>query len=98
MKNIAQNQPGKKTTVFFFYNNLGRLLSLLTYNSANKILAAENLSSFGELLRNFAFSFMFKILAPVNLTMVNIYNSLVPLFSKIWAWWYEEFDIRYDMI
>ena len=71
-----------------YNNSLRRLLSLPTYNSACEMFAVLNIPSFGELLRKFAFSFMSRMSSSINVFMVNIYDSSVPLFSKIWGWWY----------
>ena len=71
-----------------YNNSLRRLLSLPTCNSASEMFAVLNIPSFGELLRKFAFSFMSRMSSSINVFMVNIYNSSVPLFSKIWGWWY----------
>ena len=71
-----------------YNNSLGRLLSLPTYNSAREMFAVLNIPSFGELLRKFALSLMTTISSSINLFMVNIYSSSVPMFSKIWGWWY----------
>ena len=71
-----------------YNNSLRRLLSLPTYNSASEMFAVLNIPSFGELLIKFAFSFMSRMSSSINVFMVNIYNSSVPLFSKIWGWWY----------
>ena len=71
-----------------YNNSLRRSLSLPTYNSASEIFALLNIPSFGELLRKFAVSFMSRMPSSINVFMVNIYNSSVPLFSKIWGWWY----------
>ena len=71
-----------------YNNNLRRLLSLPTYNSGSEMFAVLNIPSFGELLRKFAFSLMTRIASSMNSFMVNIYSSSVPMFSKIWGWWY----------
>ena len=71
-----------------YNNSLRRLLSLPTYNSASEMFAVLNIPSFGELLRKFAFSLMTRIASSMNSFMVNIYSSSVPMFSKIWGWWY----------
>ena len=71
-----------------YNNSLRRLLSLPTYNSASEMFAVLNIPSFGELLRKFAFSLMTRIASSINSFMVNIYSSSVPMFSKIWGWWY----------
>ena len=70
------------------YKHLNYILSLPTYNSASEMFAVLNIPSFGELIRKFAFSFMSRMSSSINVFMVNIYNSSVPLFSKIWGWWY----------
>ena len=41
--------------------------------------------SFGELLRKFVFSLKTQISVSHNSCLQNIYNSEIPLFSKIWA-------------
>ena len=67
-----------------YNNNLRRLLSLPICNSVSEMFAVLNIPSFGELLRNFAFSFMSRISSSINVSMVNMLNSSAPLFSKIW--------------
>ena len=67
------------------YNNSLRRILLPTYNSASKMFAVLNIPLFEELLRKFAFSFMSRMSSFINVFMVNIYNSSVPLFSKIWG-------------
>ena len=67
-------------------NSLRRLYSFSTYNSASEMFAVLNIPSFGELLRKFAFSFMSRMCSSINVFMVNIYNSSVSQFSKIWGW------------
>ena len=81
------NSAMKKLTVAY-NNSLRRLLSLPTYNSASEMFAVLNIPSFGELLRKFAFSFMPRVSSSINVFMVNIYNSSVPLCSKIRGWWH----------
>ena len=71
-----------------YNNSLRRLLSLPTYNSASEMFAVLNIPSFRELLRKFAFSLLTRIASSMNSFMVNIYSSSVPMFSKIWGWWY----------
>ena len=71
-----------------YNNSLRRLLSLPTNNSASKMFAVLNIPLFGELLRKFAFSLMKRIASSINSFMSNIYSSSVPMFSKIWGWWY----------
>ena len=56
--------------------------------SASEMFVVLNIPSFGELLRKFAFSLMTRIASSMNSFMVNIYSSSVPMFSKIWGWWY----------
>ena len=69
-------------------NSLCRLLSLSTHNSASEMFAVLNIPPFGELLEKIAFSFMSRMSSFSNVFMVNFHNSSVPLFSKIWGWWY----------
>ena len=78
----SNNSAMKKLKVAY-NNSLCRLLSLPTYNSASEIFP-----SFGELLRKFAFSLMTRIFSSTNSFMVILYSSSVPMFSKIWGWWY----------
>ena len=76
-----------------YNNSLRRLLSLPTYNSASVMFVVLNIPAFGELIRKFAFSFMSRMSLSINVFMVNIYNSSVPLFFKIWDWWYSINDL-----
>ena len=71
-----------------YNNSLRRLLSLPTYNSASEMFVVLNILSFGELLRKLHSVLCQECLHLLMLFMVNIYNSSVPLFSKIWVWWY----------
>ena len=43
--------------------------------------------SFGELLRKFVFILKTQISVSHNSCLQSIYNSEIPLFSQIWAWW-----------
>ena len=81
-------KSGMKKLTVAYNNSLRRLLSLPTYNSASEVFAVLNIQTFGEFLRKVAFSFMLRMSSSINVFMVNIYNSSVPLFSKIWGWWY----------
>ena len=78
----SNNSAMKKLKVAY-NNSLCTLFSLPTYNSAS-----EMFPSFGELLRKFAFSLMTRIFSSTNSFMVILYSSSVPMFSKIWGWWY----------
>ena len=49
-----------------YNNSLSRLLSLPTYNSASEMFAVLNITSFGKLLRKFAFSLMTRIATSMN--------------------------------
>ena len=49
-------------------------------NSASDMFAVLHIPLFGELLRKFAFSLMTIISPSLNLFMVNIYSSSVPMF------------------
>ena len=65
-----------------------RVLSWNWISPYSEMFAVLNIPSFGELLRKFAFSFVSRMSSSINVFMVNIYNSSVPLFSKIRGWWY----------
>ena len=71
-----------------YNNSFRRILSVPSYNSASEMFAVLNILSFGELLRKFSFSLMTRIASSMDAFMVNIYSSSVPMFSKIWGWWY----------
>ena len=47
-----------------------------------------NIMSFGELLRKYVYSFRFRLGVSLSCNIDNIYNSSVPLYSDIWAWWH----------
>ena len=55
-------------------------LSLPTYNSTSEMFAVQNIPSFGQLLKKFAFRLMTRIASSMNSFMVNIYSSSVPMF------------------
>ena len=50
-------------------------------------LGILSFGNFGELLRRFVFSLKTRISVPHNSCLQGIYNSEIPLFSKIWGWW-----------
>ena len=64
-----------------------RLLGLPKYISASEMFVNLGILSFGELLRKFVFSLKRRISVFHNSCLQCIYNSEIPLFSKIWAWW-----------
>ena len=57
------------------------------YSSANEMFVNLGILSLGELLRKFVFSLKTRISVSHNSCLQSIYNSEIPLFSKIWAWW-----------
>ena len=68
------------------YNNtLRRLLGLPKYNSTSEMFVNLKILSFGELLKKYVFSLKTQISVSHNSCLQNIYNSEIPLFSKIWA-------------
>ena len=71
-----------------YNNSLRRLLGLPKYNNASEMFVNLGILSFGELLRKFVFNLKTRISVSHNSIMQSIiYNSEIPLFSKIWAWW-----------
>ena len=70
-----------------YNNSLRTLLGLPKCNSANKMFVNLRILLFGELLRKFVLSFKTRISVSHNSCLQSIYNSEVPLFSKILAWW-----------
>ena len=70
-----------------YNNSLRRLLYIPKYNSATEMFVNLNIQSFGEMMRKYIFSFRSRIIASKNNLMNGITNSIVPLFSPIWAWW-----------
>ena len=70
-----------------YNNSLRRLLSLAKYNSASETFVNLGILSFGELLRKFVISLKTRISVSHNSCLQSIYNSEIPLFSKMWAWW-----------
>ena len=57
-----------------------------------------NIMSFGELLRKYVHSFRFRLGVSLNCIINNIYSSIVPLHSDIWAWWHSSCQLgpRYE--
>ena len=49
------------------------------------MLAILGILSFSELMRKFVFSLKTRISVSHNSCLQSIYNSEIPLFSKIWA-------------
>ena len=70
-----------------YNNSLRRLLGLPKYNSASEMFVNLGILTFGELLRKFVFSLKTRISVSHNSCLQSLYNSEIPLFSKIWAWW-----------
>ena len=70
-----------------YSNSLRRLLGLPKYNSASEMFVNFGILSFGELLRKFVISLKTRISVSHYSCLQSIYNSEIPLFSKIWAWW-----------
>ena len=69
-----------------YNNSLRRLLGLPKCNSASEMFVNLGILSFGELLRKFVFNLNTRISVSHNSCLQRIYNSEIPLFSKIWAW------------
>ena len=69
-----------------YNNSLRRLLGLPKYNSASEMFVNLGILSLSELLRKFVFSLKTRISVSHNSCLQSIYNSEIPLFSKIWAW------------
>ena len=70
-----------------YNNSLRRLLGLPKYNSASEMFVNLGILSFGELLKKIVFSLKTQISVSHISCLQSIYNSEIPLFSKIWAWW-----------
>ena len=62
----------------------GGYLSCQKHNSASEMCVCLNLTSYGELLRKYVYSFRSRLSCIID----NIYSSNVPLHSVIWAWWH----------
>ena len=71
-----------------FNHSIGRLFCLRKHNSASEMCVCLNIMSFSELLRNYLYSFRLRLSSSLNSIINNIYMSIVPLYSNIWAWWH----------
>ena len=65
----------------------------LLYNITHKMFVNLNIPSFGKVLRQFVFSFKSRIMNSDNLLVNGIVRSATTLFSKIWAWWCDIFNL-----
>ena len=72
-----------------YNNSLRRLLGILKYNSASEMFVQLNIKSFGELLTKYVVSFINRLTLSDNSLLASICDSSVPIFSKIWNWWYD---------
>ena len=69
-----------------YNNSLRRLLGLPKCNSGSEMFVNSGILSIGEKkLRKFVFSLKTRISVSHNSCLQIIYNSEIPLFSKIWA-------------
>ena len=66
-----------------YNNSLRRLLGLPKYNSASEMFVNLGILLFGELLRKSVFSLKTRISVSHNSCLQSVYNSEIPLFSKI---------------
>ena len=70
-----------------YNNSIRRLFCLPKHNSASEMCVCLNMS-FGELLRKYLYSFRLRLSGSLNSIINNIYMSIVPLYSNIWARWH----------
>ena len=70
-----------------YNNSLRRLLGLPSHNSASGMFVNLNISSFGELLRKYVYSFRNRLESSENIIIRGIYLSQFLLQSGIWVWW-----------
>ena len=68
-----------------YNNSIRRLFFMPKHNSTSEMCVNLNIMSFGEILRNYVYSFRFRLGASLNCIIDNIYSSNVPLNSDIWA-------------
>ena len=79
-----------QTSSIDYNNSIRRLFCLPKHNSASEmcVQVCLNIMSFGELLRKYLYSFRLRLSSSLNSVIDNIYMSIVPLYSNIWAWWH----------
>ena len=71
-----------------YNNSIRRLFCLHRHNSASEMCVRLNIMSFGELLRKYLYSFRLRLSSSLYSIIDNIYMSIAPLYSHIWAWWH----------
>ena len=75
--------------ILFYFICLRILLGIPKHNSASGMFVQLNIKSFGEFLRSYIHSFMIRLQCSNNLILSSICESTVPMYSNIWAWWYD---------
>ena len=68
-----------------YNNSIRRLFCLPEHNSASEMCVCLNIMSFSELIRKYIYSFRPRLSSSLNSVIDNIYMSIVPLYSNIWA-------------
>ena len=68
-------------------NSLHRLLGLPSHNSASGMFVNLTITSFGELLRKYMYSFRNRLETSGNIIIDSIYLSEFLLKFGIWVWW-----------
>ena len=66
-----------------YNNSLRRLLGIPKYNSASQMFMQINIIPFGELPRKYVFCFINTLILFHNCILASIFNSSIPIFSKI---------------
>ena len=82
---MVHSNPLKNSIIYT--NSLHRLLDLPSHNSASGMFVNLNISSFGELLRKYVYSFLNRLETSDNIIIHSIYLSQFLLLSCIWVWW-----------
>ena len=73
------------------YNNaLRRLLGIPTYHSAREMFVNLGLPSFPELIRKHINLFVERLESSKNHIISKLVQSVVPLFSNIWKFWFKQ--------
>ena len=73
------------------YNNaLRRLLGIPTYHSAREMFVNLGLPSFPELIRKHINLFVERLESSKNHIIFKLVQSVVPLFSNIWKFWFKQ--------
>ena len=72
-----------------YNNSLRRLLGIPKHSSASRMFVQLNIKSFGELLRSYIHSFMNGLQCSNNIILSSTCESTVPIYSNIWARWYD---------